>query len=144
MPPLHRLSWTALLLLAAACTVRRTVVVAGGIEGGRPAPAPAPAPGPGAGPGPAATLGIPPGHFPRPGECRIWYPGTPPGRQPRPKSRSCEGIAALAPAGSWILYRPSGERLVHVRVVDDRRPGVVIRIRIFEAESGRFVREENP
>jgi hypothetical protein len=140
MPPLHRLSWTALLLFAAACTVRRTVVVAGGIEGGRPAPAPAP----GAGPGPAATLGIPPGHFPRPGECRIWYPGTPPGRQPRPKSRSCEGIAALAPAGSWILYRPSGERLVHVRVVDDRRPGVVIRIRIFEAESGRFVREENP
>jgi hypothetical protein len=138
MSSLPRLACAAVILFAAACTVRRTVVVAGGIEGGRPVPASA------AGPGPAATLGIPPGHFPRPGECRIWYPGTPPGRQPRPKSRSCEGIAALAPAGSWILYRPSGERLVHVRVVDERRAGVIVRIRIFEAESGRFVREENP
>ena len=32
----------------------------------------------------ARTLGIPPGHLPPPGECRVWYPGTPPGQQPPP------------------------------------------------------------
>ncbi|HXL11474.1 MAG TPA: hypothetical protein VN955_08760 [Gemmatimonadales bacterium] len=90
-------------------------------------------------------LGVPPGHLPKPGECRVWIPGVPPGRQPRPKSRDCGGIAAVAPPGSWILYRPTADRkLVHVREVDRARVGVVVRVRVFEVESGRFVREENP
>ena len=124
-------------LAAGACT--RTVVV-------RPRPSARPAPpSEGRGPSTAATLGVPPGHLPRPGECRVWIPGTPPGRQPGARSRSCDGIAALAPAGSWIIYRPTRDRkFVHVRVVDARRAGVVIRIRIFEVETGMFVREENP
>ncbi len=97
------------------------------------------------GPSTAATLGIPPGHLPKRGQCRVWIPGVPPGQQPRPKSRPCDGIAAVAPAGSWILYRPTQDRkIVHVRIVDERRTGVIVRIRIFEAETGRFVREENP
>jgi hypothetical protein len=97
------------------------------------------------GPSTAATLGVPPGHLPKPGECRVWIPGVPPGRQPRPKSRSCDGIAAAAPAGSWILYRPTADRkIVHVRLVDERRAGVIVRIRVFEAETGRLVREESP
>jgi hypothetical protein len=83
--------------------------------------------------------------MPHPGECRVWIPGTPPGRQPRPRSRPCAGIERIAPAGSWIVYRPGAERrFVHVRVVDERRPGVVVRVRVFEAESGKLVREENP
>ncbi|PYO66431.1 MAG: hypothetical protein DMD69_14285 [Gemmatimonadetes bacterium] len=69
----------------------------------------------------------------------------PPGRQPRPKSRVCAGIEAVAPPGSWIIYRPTADRrLVHVREVDRARAGVVVRIRVFEAESGKFVRDENP
>ncbi len=97
------------------------------------------------GPSTAATLGVPPGHLPKPGQCRVWIPGVPPGHQPRPKSRSCDGIEAVAPPGSWILYRPTTDRkIVHARIVDDRRAGVIVRIRVFEAESGRFVREENP
>jgi hypothetical protein len=88
---------------------------------------------------------VPPGHLPDAGECRVWIPGTPPGRQPKPKSRPCAGIAAVAPAGSWIIYRPTeNKKLVHVREVDDRRAGVVIRIRIFDIETTRLVREENP
>lgn len=119
-----------LILLVAGCA--RTVVV----ETAPPPPQPRST---------AATLGVPPGHLPQPGECRVWIPGTPPGRQPRPRSRSCEGIAAAAPAGSWILYRPTRDKkLVHVRLVDARRAGVIVRIRIFEVETGRFVREENP
>jgi hypothetical protein len=97
------------------------------------------------GPSTAVTLGVPPGHLPKAGECRIWIPGTPPGRQPKPKSRPCAGIGAVAPAGSWIIYRPTeNKKLVHVREVDDRRAGVVIRIRIFDIETTRFVREERP
>ncbi len=97
------------------------------------------------GPSTAATLGVPPGHLPKAGECRIWIPGTPPGQQPKPKSRHCAGIGAAAPAGSWIIYRPTeNKKLVHVREVDSHRAGAVIRIRIFDIETKRFVREEKP
>ena len=90
-------------------------------------------------------LEVPPGHLPDPGECRLWYPGVSPGRQPRPRSRPCEEIAEIAPAGSWIIYRPSYDRrLAYVRVVDERRPGIVIRVRIFDLETYRLVREESP
>jgi len=30
--------------------------------------------------------GIPPGHLPPPGQCRVWYDGRPPGHQPAPAS----------------------------------------------------------
>lgn len=92
-----------------------------------------------------ARLDVPPGHLPNEGECRIWIPGTPPGRQPRPKSRPCAGIEALAPAGSWIVYRPlENRRLVYVREVDARRAGLVVRTRIFDKETTRLLREETP
>jgi hypothetical protein len=88
----------------------------------------------------AETLAVPPGQLPPPGECRLWFPGRPPGRQPRP--RPCPDVEASAPAGAWILYRPSQDRsVVHVRYVDDRRAGVVVWIRIFDASSGAFVRD---
>jgi hypothetical protein len=88
----------------------------------------------------AATLGVPPGHLPPPGQCRVWVPGNPPGHQAR--SRSCAGIERQAAAGTWILYRPNRDRkVVHVRVVDRRRPGVVVRLRIYDAQRGTLIRE---
>jgi hypothetical protein len=70
-------------------------------------------------------------------------PGRPPGLQPRPKSRSCDGIAA--PAGSWILYRPTNDdKVVHVRVIDERRAGVVVRVLVYDIQSNQLLREENP
>ena len=123
----------ASLVLGCSRTTRRTIILAPTPEAETSAP------------GTAVVLGVPPGHLPKPGECRVWIPGVPPGRQPRPKSRDCTGIAAVAPPGSWILYRPTADRkLVHVREVDRARVGVVVRVRVFEVESGRFVREENP
>ena len=99
-----------------------------------------PAPAVRRGPSTAATLGIPPGHLPAPGMCRLWVPGKPPGHQARP--RSCDGIERTAPAGSWIVYRPGRDKkVVHVRVVDERRPGVVIRLRVYDAERGTLIRE---
>src|SRR5574341_65732 len=116
-------------LAVGACTRTRTVVVT------RP-------PAERGGPSTAVTLGIPPGHLSHPGQCRIWIPGPPPGRQPGARSRPCAGIAASAPAGSWIVYRPTRDRkVVHVRVVDERRPGIVILVRFFDFDTGRFIRE---
>ena len=87
------------------------------------------------------TLGIPPGHLPHPGQCRVWIPGQPPGHQPH--ARACAGITATAPAGSWIVYRASANpEVVHVHVVDEARAGVVVMIRIFSAD-GTYVREES-
>jgi hypothetical protein len=130
-------------LLIAACThTTKTVIVEPNPEMRGNARVEAGSPQKGS-PSTAATLGIPPGHLPNPGECRVWIPGAPPGHQPKPQSRACPGIATFAPAGSWIVYRPSNDKkLVHVREVDPHRAGVVVRIRIFDIESKRLVHEE--
>ncbi len=99
-----------------------------------------PEPAPRRGPSTAATLGIPPGHLPSPGMCRVWVPGKPPGHQA--KAKSCSNIERSAPAGSWIVERPGKDKkVVHVRVVDERRPGVVVRLRVYEIRDGKLVRE---
>lgn len=42
-----------------------------------------------------SAQGIPPGHLPPSGACRVWYDGRPPGHQPAPTScREAEAIAA--------------------------------------------------
>lgn len=132
---MHRTLFAVGLLVVSACTkTTRTVILE-----------PNPQVRDDRGPSTAATLRIPPGHLPKAGECRIWIPGTPPGHQPKPKSRSCAAIGTVAPAGSWIIYRPTDhKKLVHVREVDARRAGVLIRTRIFDIETTRLVREENP
>ncbi len=118
----------------------------------QPQPRPEPAPRR----GPAATLGIPPGHLPAAGQCRVWVPGKPAGHQAR--ARSCAGIERGAPAGSWIVYGPIDDeggkgkgkgkakghdkKLVRVQVVDERRAGVIVWVRVFDAVSGVLVSEE--
>ena len=88
-----------------------------------------------------SQLRVPPGHLPRAGQCRVWFPGRPPGRQP--KAASCAGIERYAPAGSWILYRPSNEtRVVHARVIDPKRDGVVVVIRVYDADRGTYLGQE--
>ena len=87
----------------------------------------------------ARTLGVPPGHLPPVGRCRVWVPGQPPGHQA--PARSCSDIEREAPKGSWILYRPAEDRkVVQVRVIDERRPGVVVHLRVYDAEKGTLVR----
>lgn len=94
---------------------------------------------------PAATgalvLKVPEAHLPPAGQCRIWKGDTSPFQQPQ--ARSCDGILATAPAGSMILYRPSKDRkIVRVRYVDAHRAGVVVRVRVFEAATGKYLRDE--
>ena len=124
------------LLAAMACSSVSTTTKS------KPAPAPAPAPAAAQkqGKSTAATLGIPPGHLPPPGQCRVWMPGEPPGHQA--KARSCANIERSAPAGSWIVYRPTEDKkVVHVKVVDQTRPGIVVHVRVYDVASGSLIRE---
>src|SRR6185503_8449328 len=143
--PLHRLALIgASLLLAGACSsTTKTVSVEPSPQQRSTASASASAASNHA--STAATLGVPPGHLPQAGECRVWIPGTPPGKQPRPKSRSCAGIASVAPAGSWVIYRPTADKkIVHVRHVDSHRAGSVVRVQVFDIATQRLMREERP
>lgn len=90
----------------------------------------------------AATLGIPPGHLPPPGRCRIWVPGSPPGHQAAPGR--CADLERRVPVGGWLVYRPSESRKeVRVSVYDDDRPRVAL-IRVFDAATGALLRELVP
>ena len=85
-------------------------------------------------------IGIPPGHFPPPGHCRVWHPGTPPGHQPPPGS--CSVVERDIGPGDWLLYRPTDEKkVVRVSVFDTRSPGVRIAVRVYDYRTGRFLHE---
>jgi len=96
----------------------------------------------------AHELGIPPGHLPPPGSCRIWMPGRPPGHQPA--SGACDELAHRVPAGGWLIYRPAGrtvghghgkkdKRVVRVTVFGDGGPAL---LRVFDIATGRLLSEE--
>lgn len=81
-------------------------------------------------------LNIPEGHYPPPGECRIWYPDRPPGHQPPPIK-----CGAHVPAGAWLIQHPADlEDRVHVTVYDPDHPGAVLVVGEFDVGSGAFVR----
>jgi hypothetical protein len=83
-------------------------------------------------------LGIPEGQLPPPGECRVWYPGR--AAEEQPEGGGCGEAEKNAPPGSWILYRPPDDRrVVHNRVTDPVRPGVIVRIDLYDAERGTYL-----
>jgi hypothetical protein len=88
------------------------------------------------------NLGIPPGHLPPPGECRIWYPGIPPGQQPPPGS--CYDLGGRVPPGAWLIHGVSKQHKdpVRVSVYHDKQPRVVVSVRYYDFDTGRFIREE--
>ena len=87
-----------------------------------------------------AHIGIPPGHLPPPGECRVWIPGRPPGHQRSPGN--CSMLEAEVPPGAWLVYRPSRDhKHVEVSVYDVKRPHLIVAVGLYEAESGRFIRD---
>ena len=85
-------------------------------------------------------LEIPSKELPPPGKCRIWVPGL--AARDQAKAGKCDGMEAQAPAGSWVLSRPSKDRnVVHVKVIDGRRAGVVTRVLSYEVASGKLIGE---
>jgi len=86
-----------------------------------------------------ARLNIPEGHYPPPGECRIWYPGRPPGHQPPPGE--CSRLRSQVPPGAWLISHPEDEpEHVQVTVYDERRPGSILVTGEFEIDTGVFLR----
>lgn len=85
-------------------------------------------------------LGIPPGHLPPPGSCRIWIPGAPPGHQS--PAGDCAELKGRVPTGAWLLHR-DGDNPDEIQVFeyDERQPSVVAVIRYFEASTGRYLRD---
>jgi hypothetical protein len=68
-----------------------------------------------------SRLDVPPGHYPPPGLCRVWYPGRPPGHQPPPGD--CLRLHYEAPAGAWLIGHPNDRRgRAHVSVYHDTAP----------------------
>ncbi|GGG37566.1 hypothetical protein [Hymenobacter glacieicola] len=78
-------------------------------------------------PGPRQLAGVPRGHYPPPGQCRVWYPNRPAGHQPPPTS--CERLRGIRlEPGAFILH---GDRAYDTaydwREEERRRPGSVAR-----------------
>lgn len=76
---------------------------------------------------------VPPGHYPPPGQCRIWHLGTPPGHQPPPAP--CASLIGRVPRGSFILYggRPwdtEYDWVRHERRTPGSVPQVVLRLMV--------------
>lgn len=88
--------------------------------------------------GPKHTHGIPPGHLPPPGQCRVWYPGAPPGHQPPPAP--CAVAFRQAPPGSWVVERPPA-RVEIIRIYEIARPTGPRRTVVYAA-SGPMLRIE--
>lgn len=82
-------------------------------------------------------LDIPRGHYPPPGECRIWYPDRPAGHQPPPVR-----CGSPVPAGAWLIQHPHNLPREHVQVTvfEPRRPGVIRAVGEFNIGSGTLVR----
>lgn len=73
---------------------------------------------------PRALRGVPKGHYPPPGECRIWYPGRPPGHQPPPAR--CGSLVGRVPVGAFLLYNDKAyDTEYDWRRQESRRPGTV-------------------
>lgn len=69
-------------------------------------------------------LKVPPGHYPRAGQCRIWYEGRPPGHQP--KAASCASLVGHVPAGAFLLYGSTAyDTKYDWRGLEKRKPGSV-------------------
>jgi hypothetical protein len=89
----------------------------------------------------AAKFGIPPGHLPPPGQCRVWMPGEPPGKQKKKyPSGDCSSVSRSVPAGGWLVYRP-GEDKKEVVVREYGKGNHVVSIKVFDIVTGAFLRE---
>jgi len=79
-------------------------------------------------------LNIPARHYPRPGECRVWYPD-----RHRSARIRCDH---MPPRGTWIIQNHKNRpNHVYVKVYEPKSQGIVFSIGEFEIRSGAFLRE---
>jgi hypothetical protein len=86
-------------------------------------------------------LGIPRGHLPPPGRCRIWVPGRPPGHQP--PAGGCASLADQVPPGAWLVRSTAKHQArIEVSVYHESRPHTIVAVRHYDAKTRRFLAEE--
>lgn len=90
----------------------------------------------------AARLGIPPGHLPDPGECRVWIPGEAPGKQKKNAEGDCSWVATQVPPGAWLVWRPGTDRK-EVVVREYGAASVMRWTRIYDIVTGALLHEES-
>ncbi|MBA1145622.1 DUF4382 domain-containing protein [Ectothiorhodospiraceae bacterium WFHF3C12] len=74
-------------------------------------------------------LDVPPGHFPPPGECKLWHPQRPAGQQPPPEP--CESLMETAPTDTVVIDHDG-------RILLDRRG--LVNVDAVAVELGSFLR----
>ncbi|MCL7978701.1 MAG: hypothetical protein M8865_02295 [marine benthic group bacterium] len=89
----------------------------------------------------AATLGIPPGHLPDPGSCRVWLPGEAPGLQKDLAAGDCSWVATQVPAGGWLVWRPTRNHK-EVVVREYGSDSSMLWTRIYDAATGVLLHED--
>lgn len=62
-----------------------------------------------------------------------WMPTRPPYRNRYKRAKSRPEADRLSPE--------RGQEVVHVRVLDERRPGIVVRLRVYDVRRGTLIRE---
>lgn len=77
-----------------------------------------------------SAMGVPKGHLPPPGECKVWFPGRPPGQQPPPTS--CGSALRNAPLGAWVITH-EGERY-KVNIFNQTKKNVIDEVRYYTSE----------
>lgn len=75
-------------------------------------------------------MGVPKGHLPPPGECKVWFPGRPPGQQPPPTS--CAAALRNAPLGAWVITHEGGR--YKVNIFNRTRRNVIDEVRYYDNE----------
>jgi hypothetical protein len=92
----------------------------------------------------AARLGIPPGHLPPPGQCKVWMPGEPPGQQKKKYSAGeCSVVRGQVLPGGWLVYRP-GEDKKEVIVSEYGSAGVITWEAVYDVVTGALLRDLVP
>ena len=90
----------------------------------------------------AARLGIPPGHLPEPGSCRVWVPGKAPGQQKENATGDCSWVATQVPAGGWLVWRPGTDRK-EVVVREYRSDHSTLWTRVYDLVTGELLHEDS-
>ena len=71
--------------------------------------------------------GVPKGHYPPPGECRLWFEGRPPGKQPAPTK--CSSLAGRVPAGAFVLYNGKAYDMDYDWRRDKQAPAIIVNLK---------------
>ncbi len=92
----------------------------------------------------AARFGVPPGHLPPAGQCRVWMPGVPPGQQKKKYPvGQCSTLSRSIPAGGWLIYRPADSKR-EIRVWEYGSDLQVLAERVYDSVTGELLRHVTP